>query len=350
MLFKTALAYGRKPVRILGFWLVFVIFAAGPVNADCGKAPDELAAGLPATSDPVLHMTLLMKAMDECGTGTHFDLMLNRHALAIGDDATDRDALTGTWISDIWLPVALGHSPAMIDVLSVDDNKISQSLYRWFDPQKSQIPEVFPDYVLNLATAIVETTSHGRLAIVGTQSSDQISPYNRYRPSEGSEADKFQHAMTSFMTMDLGKIANIRVAGDHLLLVDKGGNVRSFVRIEPDILNGGHALVLIANIAASRTWPCVVGVLRGTTGTEQSRDRFIAASRVALQALRLREEVLAQQRLLKEAKIKSADFAQLERNLKAKQESLIALANGPEIVAVIELFQGKNLPEICLSE
>lgn len=350
MRFKTVRAGGLNCVRILGCWLALAIFATGPASADCGRTPGELAANLPLTADPILHMTRLMGAMDECGTGRQFDLMLNRQALAIRDDAMDQEALSGTWMSDMWLPVATGLSTGMIDVLTVDGGNISQSLYLWFDPEQSENPEVFPKYVLDLAAAAINKTPERGLAIGGTRSSDQISLYNRYQPVTGSEPDKLQHAMTSFMTIDLGNIVTIRVEGDHLLLVDKSDAVRTYSRIAPDVLKGGHAFIFVAQISALRHWSCVSGVLRGVRGNKRDRERFLAASRTALKAFRLKEEIWAQQRLVKQAKSTNADSQHLELTLKAKQEAMTALANAPKILTVVDMLVGESRPNSCPSK
>ena len=347
MRISTALTHGKMYIRALGFWWLLATVSSGPAHANCGKTPQELAAGLPAATDAIHRMTLLMEAMDECGTGEQFDLMFNRQALAIGTDAKDPEAVTGTWISDMWLPVALGFTVPIIDVLTVEGGTVRQSLYRWFDPEQSANPEAFPKYVVDLAAAVVDKTPDGALAIKGVRASDEVSPHNRYRAFGGPEPGKIQHMMTSLMTVDLNTVDTIRVAGNQLLLAESGGRARTFSRFQSDILKGAHALFLVAEISAARYWRCTAGVLRGTHGNEQDREKFRAASRTALTALKLREEFQVQESLVNKAKRKGEITTDLEQTLKAKREAMIAQASAPEILAMITLFSGENLPKFC---
>ncbi len=339
-----------RPARSHWLGLSFIaLLAIAPQSAlaACGKSMKEIAQGLPAMSDPLLRMQELRAAMKACGDTREIDLIVNPEALAISHDATDASALEGVWVSDIWLPVAVGLSVPLVDILTIRDGKVHQELGRWFSPETMNDGTQAPEYFLSLAKARVNLAATGRLEIVEFEPSKITSPNNPYSAAQGEQADRMMHAFTDLMVIHLGKVKRIKIAGERLLLVDGKKRVRSYVRHKQSNVESGHAFLLEAEISAARHWPCVMGTLKGTFGDTQTQTLLREAAAMTGEIAKLSEARRRYFGDLPKAKAGSQEQAALREKVLAVTEKQLALSGSERFRAAAALFGGDTPPAFC---
>lgn len=326
---------------------ILMAFAPQAGHAACGKSMKEIAAGLPAMSDPLLRMRELQAAMKACGNTREIDLIVNAEALSISKDATDAAALEGVWVSDIWLPVAIGLSVPLVDILTIRDGKVHQELGRWFSPETMNDGTQAPKYFLSLANARLNLAATGRLAVVEFEPSKIASPNNPYVAAQGEQADRMMHSFTDLMAIHLGKVKRIKVAGDRLLLVDGKQRVRSYVRHTRSNIESGHAFLLEAEISAARHWPCVLGTLKGTSGNIYQQTLMREAAVMTSKLAQLSEARRGYFKNLLKVKAGSADEAAIKEKLLAVVQEQTALNGSERFLAAAALFGGDTPPAFC---
>lgn len=347
---KTAPWTSRLPVH--STWLgimVVALIALTPQSASaaCGKSMKEIAAGLPAMSDPLLRMQELRAALKACGDTREIDLIVNPEALAISQDATDVGALEGVWVGDIWLPVAVGLSIPLVDVLTIRDGKVHQELGRWISPDTVNDGTQAPEYFLSLAKARLNKAATGRLEAVDFAPSKTVSPNNPYSAAQGKQADRMMHAFTDLMVIHLGKLTRIKVAGDRLLLVDSKQRVRSYVRHTRNDVDAGHAFLLEAEISAARHWPCVLSTLKGTSGDAQTQAVMREAATMTIELAQLSKAMRGHFRDRLQVEAGSAEDAAIKEKVLAVSEKQSALNGSERFRAAAALFEGDTPPAFC---
>ncbi len=331
-------------VLLVGMLMTFVPQAG---SAACGKSMKEIAARLPAMSDPLLRMQELHAAMKACGDTREIDLIVNADALSISQDATDAAALEGVWVGDIWLPVAVGLSIPLVDILTIRDGKVHQELGRWFSPETMNDGTQAPKYFLSLAKARVNLAGTGRLEIVDFEPSKIVSPNNPYSAAQGKQSDRMMHAFTDLMVIHLGKVKRIKVDGDRLLLVDGKKRVRSYVRHTRSNVESGHAFLLEAEISAARHWPCVVGTLKGTSGDKQTQTLLREAAAMTEELAKLAEARRQHFGDLTKAKTGSPEQVAIREKVLAVTKKQLALTGSERFRAAAALFGGDTPPAFC---
>lgn len=335
----------------LGFTAIALMALAPPDgHAACNKSMKEIAAGLPAMSDPLLRMQELRAALKTCGDTREIDLIVNSEALSISQDATDESALEGVWVGDIWLPVAVGLSIPLVDILTIRDGNVHQELGRWMSPDTVNDGTQAPEYFLSLAKARLNKAATGRLEVVDFEPSKTVSPNNPYSAAQGKQADRMMHAFTDLMVIHLGKLTRIKVAGDRLLLVDSKQRVRSYVRHKRSDVDTGHAFLLEAEISAARHWPCVLSTLKGTSGDAQTQTVMREAAAMTIELAQLSE---ARRRHFKDrlkVEAGSAEDAALKKKVLAVLEKQSALNGSKRFRAAAALFDGETPTAFCAAK
>lgn len=332
---------------LAGLAIALLALAPPDSHAACGKSMKEIAAGLPAMSDPLLRMQELRAALKTCGDTREIDLIVNPEALSISQDATDASALEGVWVSDIWLPVAVGLSVPLIDVLTIRDGKVHQELGRWMSPNTVNDGIQAPEYFLSLAKARLKKAATGRLEAVDFEPSKIVSPNNPYSVAQGEQADRMMHAFTDLMVIHLGKLTRIKVAGDRLLLVDSKQRVRSYARHKRSDIENGHAFLLEAEVSAARNWPCVMRMLKGTSGDAEKQTLVREAAAMTRRMVQHAETIRGHFKDLSQVKAGSAKALAIREKVLAASAKKGELVESVQFRAAAELFGGDTPPAYC---
>jgi len=316
-------------------------------SAKCSDSLNQIAAGLPATSDAILHMQQLREAMEKCGDTQQIDLIVNQHALADAIDADDVSQVAGVWVGDVWLPVDAGVVIPIADVLTISGSNIHQEVIRWWDPENAETGGQASEYILRLASAKLVRSEAGKLVVTEFKPSAHVSEHNPYQAFKGPEPATLRHPINSFMLINLGKITRIRIAGDRLLLVDGDARVRSYVRHNPELVKGGHGFFLAAEISAARYWPCFMRVLSGNAGDDDTRKLLQAAALTANDIVKLQAAIDAGLDQLQRTPTGSDEATRLEQEIKSASSKRAALAGGEKFIAAAMVFSAEDPPAFC---
>lgn len=252
-------------------------------------------------------------------TGHPNHMLVDPTTVAEASPATGLDALAGTWVSDIWLPVEEGLIFPVVDLVTFDGNTVRQDVLRWFDDGAGSGP---PAYRVPLASATVSIVSGGveigNVAHVGPEAA--INPYRR---TVGGDAEAFAGRFVAFMVIDVGRLTGTAVADDRLLLTDSLGKTRSYRRVPKDAVAAGHAFFLAAELSAALGWPCMIAALRGDQGDPDL------------------------QKTLEAAAFRAADIVTAGPERAAEDGLMTTLQASPDFKEAVALFSGDGPPAFC---
>lgn len=329
--------------QILAFALVSLVslVASASVQAGCQRTLEQIAASLPKISDPILHFRRLDAALTACGDTHSMDLLIDRRALAIPLSARRIGDLQGTWVSDIWLTVERGLSFAVADVLTVSGTAVRQAMIWWWDPTRRDNDRRMPNYVVPLGHAELAINKKGHVAATGFKAVANDTGYSPYFPAQTTPAMRMKHAMVSFSMIDLSRISTIRVSGDHLLLVDAPGKVRSYTRYQPDDVRGAHMFFVVGAVSAARHWRCFLRAITGRAGNAQTQATLREAAKTAIELADMQKAIFE---LGPQDKLSATNgLPKLRRLMAAKAR----LSQSAAFQTAIGLFQAETRPAFC---
>jgi len=330
--------------QILAFALVCLVglVASASVQAACQRTLEQIAASLPRISDPILHFRRLDAALAACGDTHSMDLLIDRKALAIPLSARRIGDLEGIWVSDMWLPVERGLIFALADILTVSGTTVRQEMMTWWDPTWRNDERRMPKYLIPLGQAALTIDKTEHVAVTGFKAMANATGYSPYFPAEATPSGKMKHAMVSFSLIDLSRIATIRVSGDHLLLFEPAGKVRSYRRYHPDDIRGAHMFFVVGEVSAARHWRCFLRAMTGKAGNAQTQATLREAAKTARGLADIQQAIFE----LGQTSQRSAT------NGLPKQPQLVAekarLSQSASFQTAIGLFQTEARPAFCV--
>ena len=257
-------------------------------KVDCGQAPQEIIRSV-RVPDPVESLQRAGEALKFCGDTRYLDLIVDRATLEIPPKKARPKQLTGTWVSDMWLHVEKGLTPAIGELLFVEDGEINQGFIRWFDAEKQKDPSYLSAYFPGIGAARLHTGAKG-VKVVEFSPSSLKGTHNPYVSISGSDANKHVHRMLMVVPIHLGRITTVRASGDRLLLADSRGIVRTYRRHSMDDILSCHKFFLAAEVNA-RFWPCVLAVLSRRLADKATQDLTLQMVARSLQVPSLQKAI-----------------------------------------------------------